>query len=121
MLALLESPLISRYPICGRQDRLLSRITSFGGVVSPDRQRTFFRVAGTPGLPDPLALTPRLAVLSPQMEDFRERVLCLQQVIRICEEVWAIANMNVLVGVQVAENMRGALAVFDSDSLVGSF
>jgi hypothetical protein len=27
--------------------------------------------------------------------------------------------MNVLDGVLVAENMRGALAVFDSDSLVG--
>jgi hypothetical protein len=53
------------------------------------------------------------------MEDFRERVLRLQQVIWICEEVRAIANMNVLDGVQVAENMRGALAVFDSDSLIG--
>jgi hypothetical protein len=53
------------------------------------------------------------------MEDFQDRVLRLQQVIRICEEVRAIANMNVLDGVQVAENMQGALAVFDSDSLVG--
>jgi hypothetical protein len=46
-------------------------------------------------------------------------VLRLQQVIWICEEVQAVANMNALDGVQVAENMRGALAVFDSDSLVG--
>jgi hypothetical protein len=46
-------------------------------------------------------------------------VLHLQQVVRICEEVRTVANMNVLDGVQVAENMRGALAIFDSDSLVG--
>jgi hypothetical protein len=53
------------------------------------------------------------------MEDFRDRVLRLQQVVRICEEVRAVANMNVLDGVLVAENMRGALAVFNSDGLVG--
>jgi hypothetical protein len=53
------------------------------------------------------------------MEDFQERVLRLQRVVRICEEVQAIANMNVLDGVQVAEDMRGALVAFDSDSLVG--
>jgi hypothetical protein len=46
-------------------------------------------------------------------------VLRLQQVIQICEEVRAVVNMNILDGVQVAENMRGALAVFDSNSLVG--
>jgi hypothetical protein len=53
------------------------------------------------------------------MEGFRDRVLRFQQVVRICEEVRAIANMNVLDGALVAESMRGALAVFDSDSLVG--
>jgi hypothetical protein len=46
-------------------------------------------------------------------------VLRLQQVVWICEEVWAIANMNILDGVQVAEDMRGVLVAFDSDGLVG--
>jgi hypothetical protein len=69
--------------------------------------------------PDQLALTPRLVALGPQMEDFRNRVLRLQQVVRICEEVRSVANMNVLDGALVAESMRGALAVFDSDSLIG--
>jgi hypothetical protein len=53
------------------------------------------------------------------MEFFRERVLCLQQVVWICEEVQAIANMNVLDGVWVAENTRGVLVSFDSDTLAG--
>jgi hypothetical protein len=87
--------------------------------VSQDQLRAFAQVVDTPELLDSLALTLRLTALGPQMEFFRERVLLLQQVVRICEEVWAIANMNVLDGVRVAENMRGVLVSFDSDILVG--
>jgi hypothetical protein len=73
----------------------------------------------TPELLDSPALTPRLTALGPQMEFFRKRVLHLQQVVRICEEVRAIVNMSVLDGVWVAESTWGVLVSFDSDSLVG--
>jgi hypothetical protein len=95
-----------RFPICGCQDQLASRIELLGGVVSENQLRTFARVVDTPELPDSLALTPRLTNLGPQMEFFRERVLRLQQVVHICEEVQAIANMSVLDGVRVADGVR---------------
>jgi hypothetical protein len=110
---------MSRFPICGCQDWLASRITSLGGIVSESQLHAFSRVADTPELLDSLALTLRLMNLGPQMQFFQERVLCLQQVVQICEEVWAVVNMSVLDGVRVADNVRGVLTSLDSDTLVG--
>ena len=66
-------------------------------------------------------LQSQVARLGPQMTLFLGEVRRLQQIVRTCNEVQAIANAGVLAGLRVAEEVRGTLTTsfVDSDTLIG--
>jgi hypothetical protein len=97
----------------------MSRIESSGIVVSESLLHTSAQAASTLESLGILALTPRSTNLGLQMQSFQGRVLRLQQVVCICEEVRVIANTVALEGMWVAEDAWGVLTSFDGDTLVG--
>jgi hypothetical protein len=98
----------------------VSRIKTLGVVVSDSLLCAFTQVVGTPESPDTLALIPGMMSLGLQMQSFQGRVLHLQQIICICEEVQVIVNIVALEGLRVTEDARGVLTSFvDSDTLIG--
>ena len=107
----------------------MSRIES-SGIVEPNRQFLANSLGLTLASVDQptiasstsqVHLQNQVTSLGPQMTLFLAEVCRLQQIVRTCSEVQAIANAGVLAGLRVAEEVRGTLTTsfVDSDTLVG--
>ena len=105
-------------PIFDLQVRLESRIASLVGVESEDLPPYEWVLAM--GHPSLRIQVPTTMTLGPRMRSFQAEVVRLQQIVRTCNEVQAIANMVASEGFRAAEVARESwLNPVDSDTLVG--